>query len=58
MQAVTTQQFLHGDCTEFSLVLSRHCMHVGLRHLPRAVQNSNSEFKGTERDPAGGHAAS
>ena len=40
MQAVTTQQFLHGDCTgtEFSLV--------------------TAEFKGTERDPAGGHAAS
>ena len=39
MQAVTTQQFLHGDCTDFSLVLSR-CMHAGLRHIAHAMQNS------------------
>ena len=29
MQAVTTQQFLHRDCTEFSLV-SRHCLQLPL----------------------------
>ena len=39
MHAVTTQQFLHGDCIDFSLVLSR-CMHAGLRHIAHATQNS------------------
>ena len=39
MHAVTTQQFLHGDCIDFSLVLSR-CMHAGLRHIAHAMQNS------------------
>ena len=47
MHAATTQQFLHGDCIEFSLVMSRHCMPAGLRHIAQVVQNSNSEFKGT-----------
>ena len=55
MHAVTTQQFLHGDCIDFSLVAeSLHaCMHAGLRDitsLKRRTQRAQ-RFKGTERDP-------